>query len=139
MVFACMVGLLAGCTVGGASPGTPPATDATATAQGANAAEIQSSDPEKAEAVMQIVRDYMEEAHLKAVILRVTVDGEEIVTAAAGRVDDGRAGHDRHALPQRRRRDLLHVDTDAAAGRREEVTLDDKLSTYLPDLRTPTR
>ena len=134
LVFACMVGLLAGCTVGGASPATPPATDATATAQGANAAEIQSSDPEKAEAVMEIVRAYMEEAHLKAVIVRVTVDGEEIVTAAEGESMTGvPATTDMHfrngavAISYVSTLMLQLVDE-------KKMTLDDKLSMYLPDL-----
>ena len=132
--FACVVGLLAGCTVGGASPATPPATDATATAQAADAAEIQSSDPEKAEAVIQIVRDYMEEAHLKAVIVRVTVDGEEIVTAAEGESMTGvPATTDMHfrngavAISYMSTLMLQLVDE-------KKMTLDDKLSMYLPDL-----
>ena len=33
---------------------------------------------------MKVVRDYMAEANLKAVIVRVTIDGKEIVTAALG-------------------------------------------------------
>jgi len=38
----------------------------------------------KADAVMRIVRDTMAQAHLKAVIVRVTVDGKEVVTQAVG-------------------------------------------------------
>ena len=134
LVFASMVGLLAGCTVGGASPATPPATEATSTAQGANAAEIQSSDPERAEAVMEIVRAYMEEAHLKAVIVRVTVDGEEIVTAAEGESMTGvPATTDMHfrngavAISYVSTLMLQLVDE-------KKMTLDDKLSMYVPDL-----
>ena len=37
-----------------------------------------------ADAVMRVVRDFMAQAHLKAVIVRVTVDGKEIVTQAVG-------------------------------------------------------
>ena len=33
---------------------------------------------------MRIVRDTMAQAHLKAVIVRVTVDGKEVVTKAYG-------------------------------------------------------
>ena len=132
--FACVVGLLAGCTVGGAPPTTTPTTIATATAQPAEADEIQSSDPEKAEAVMQIVRDYMEEAHLKAVIVRVTVDGEEIVTAAEGESMTGvPATTDMHfrngavAISYMSTLMLQLVDE-------KKMTLEDKLSMYLPDL-----
>lgn len=43
-----------------------------------------SADPAKAQAVLKIVRDTMAQAHLKAAIVRVTVDGKEIVTQALG-------------------------------------------------------
>lgn len=38
----------------------------------------------KADAVMKVVRDFMGQAHLRAVIVRVTVDGMEVVTRAVG-------------------------------------------------------
>jgi len=43
-----------------------------------------STDHTKADAVMRVVRNAMAQAHLKAVIVRVTVDGKEIVTQAVG-------------------------------------------------------
>ncbi|KAA8965310.1 serine hydrolase domain-containing protein [Mycobacterium sp.] len=43
-----------------------------------------SADPATAGAVLQIVRDTMAAAHLKAVIVRVTSDGKDIVTRALG-------------------------------------------------------
>lgn len=88
----------------------------------------------KADAVMQIVRDYMEEAHLKAVIVKVTVDGAEIVTAAEGESMTGvPATPDMHfrngavAISYVSTLMLQLVDE-------EKLSLDDKVSTYLPDL-----
>ncbi|BBZ10289.1 serine hydrolase domain-containing protein [Mycobacterium branderi] len=43
-----------------------------------------SVDPAKAQAVLKVVRDTMTQAHLKAALVRVTVDGKEIVTQALG-------------------------------------------------------
>jgi CubicO group peptidase (beta-lactamase class C family) len=134
LVFACTLGLLAGCTSGGASPSSPPGSDAATTTQGADPANIQTSDPEKAEAVMKIVRDYMDEAHLKAVILRVTVDGKEIVTAAEGESMTGvPATTDMHfrngAVAISYVSTLLLQLVDE-----KKMSLDDKLSEYLPDL-----
>jgi CubicO group peptidase (beta-lactamase class C family) len=43
-----------------------------------------SADPAEADTVMRVVHDFMAQAHLKAVIVRVTVDGKEIVTQAVG-------------------------------------------------------
>jgi CubicO group peptidase (beta-lactamase class C family) len=43
-----------------------------------------SADQAKADAVMRVVRNTMAQAHLRAVIVRVTVDGKEIVTQAVG-------------------------------------------------------
>ena len=54
-----------------------------------------SADPAKADAVMKIVRDTMAQTHLKAVIVRVTVDGKEVVTEGRRRIDDGCARYDR--------------------------------------------
>ena len=44
-----------------------------------------SADPAEADTVMRVVHDFMAQAHLKAVIVRVTVDGKEIVTQEIGR------------------------------------------------------
>jgi CubicO group peptidase (beta-lactamase class C family) len=42
------------------------------------------TDTAKADAVLRVVRDTMAQEHLKAVIVRATVDGEEVVTQAVG-------------------------------------------------------
>lgn len=88
----------------------------------------------KADAIMEIVRDYMEEAHLRAVILRVTVDDEEIVTAAEGESMTGvPATTDMHfrngAVAISYVSTLLLQLVDE-----KKMSLDDKLSEYLPDL-----
>jgi CubicO group peptidase (beta-lactamase class C family) len=43
-----------------------------------------SADQAKVDAVMRVVRNTMTQAHLRTVIVRVTVDGKEIVTQAVG-------------------------------------------------------
>ncbi|CQD04973.1 lipoprotein LpqK [Mycobacterium lentiflavum] len=66
LVLACLV--VTGC--GPTSPSTPPHAD--------------SADQAKADAVMRVVGNFMTQTHLKAVIVRVTVDGKEVVTRAVG-------------------------------------------------------
>src|ERR1700730_1317630 len=61
-----VLGLLIGC---GGPVGSPPAA---------------STDTAKADAVLKIVKDTMAERHLKAVIVRVTADGKEVLTQAVG-------------------------------------------------------
>ena len=83
---------------------------------------------------MKIVRDTMAEAHLKAVIVRVTVDGKEVVTQAVG---DSMTGvpattnmHFRNgavAISYVSTLLLMLVDE-------KKVSLDDKLSKWLPDV-----
>ena len=64
----CALLLLTGCAPGSAPWETPTPT----------------TDNPKADAVMRIVRDTMAAEHLNAVIVRVTVDGKEVVTQALG-------------------------------------------------------
>src|ERR1700737_4286801 len=66
MPLLCVLGLRTGC---GGPVSSPPAA---------------STDTAKADAVLKIVKDTMAERHLKAVIVRVTVDGKEILTQAVG-------------------------------------------------------
>lgn len=91
------------------------------------------TDP-RAEAVMQIVRDTMADAHLRAVIVRVTEDGNEIVTRAVG---DSMTGLDATAD--------MHFRNGAVAisyvatlllllAEDGTVSLDDRLSRWLPDV-----
>ncbi|MGZ4674356.1 MAG: serine hydrolase domain-containing protein [Ilumatobacteraceae bacterium] len=90
--------------------------------------------PAKADAVMAIVRDTMAESHLKAVIVRVTIDGKEILTRAVG---DSMTGvpattnmHFRNgAVAISYVSTLLLILVDE-----RKVGLDDKLSRWLPDV-----
>ena len=97
-------------------------------------AAMQPVDPQKADAIMKIVRDYMAEAHLKAVIVRVTVDGKEIVTAAEGESMTGvPATTDMHfrngAVAISYVSTLLLKLVDE-----KKISLDDKLSKFLPEI-----
>ncbi len=83
---------------------------------------------------MTIVRDYMDEAHLKAVIVRVSVDGQDLVRTAIGESMTGvPATVDMHfrngavAISYVATLMLQLVDEG-------KISLDDKVSKYLPDL-----
>jgi CubicO group peptidase (beta-lactamase class C family) len=96
--------------------------------------ETTTTDTAKADAVMRIVRDVMAQAHLKAVIVRVTVDGREVVTQAVGESMTGVP-----AIP------AMHFRNGAVAISyvstlllklvdEKKVSLDDKLSKWLPEI-----
>ncbi|TDL00440.1 class A beta-lactamase-related serine hydrolase [Mycobacterium paragordonae] len=108
--------LLAGCAVPRVVPPTPPSVAAA-----------------QADAVMRIVRDFMGQAHLRAAIVRVTVDGREVVTQAAGESMTGvPAGANMHfrngAVAISYVATLLLKLVDE-----KKVSLEDKLSKWLPD------
>jgi CubicO group peptidase (beta-lactamase class C family) len=95
---------------------------------------VAATDPAQADGILKIVRDDMTAAHLKAVILRVTVDGKEIVTAAEGESMTGvPATTDMHfrngAVAISYVATLLLELVDE-----HKISLDDKLSKYLPDM-----
>jgi CubicO group peptidase (beta-lactamase class C family) len=88
----------------------------------------------KGDAVMRIVRDAMAEAHLKAVIVRVTVDGKEVVTQAVGESMTGVPAttgmHFRNGAVA-----ISYVSTLLLKLVDEKkVSLDDKLSKWLPEI-----
>jgi CubicO group peptidase (beta-lactamase class C family) len=117
--LACALLLLAGCASAPPHPEESPAPK---------------SDPAKADAVMAIVRDTMADAHLKAVIVRVTVDGKEVVTQAVGdSMTNVPATTDMHfrngAVAISYVSTLLMILVDE-----KKVSLDDKLSQWLPDV-----
>jgi CubicO group peptidase (beta-lactamase class C family) len=92
------------------------------------------TDSAKADAVMTIVRDTMVETHLKAVIVRVTVDGREVVTRAVGdsmtNVPATTNMHFRNgAVAISYVSTLLLILADE-----KKVRLDDRLSKWLPDV-----
>jgi CubicO group peptidase (beta-lactamase class C family) len=83
--------------------------------------------------VMRAVRDTMASEHLKAVIVRVTVDGQEVVTGAVGESMTGvPAGTNMHfrngAVAISYVSTLLLKLVDE-----QKVSLDDKLSKFLPE------
>src|SRR4029077_20073985 len=93
-----------------------------------------SADATRADAVMRIVRDTMAQAHLKAAIVRVTVDGKEVVTQAVGEsmtgVPANTAMHFRNgAVAISYVATLLLKLVDE-----KKVSLDDKLSKWLPEI-----
>ena len=103
----------------GTLPGEPPTSSTT--------------DTTKADAVMRAVRDTMASEHLKAVIVRVTVDGQEVVTEAVGESMTGvPAGTNMHfrngAVAISYVSTLLLKLVDE-----QKVSLDDKLSKFLPE------
>ncbi|MDT5140410.1 MAG: hypothetical protein QOD58_4672 [Mycobacterium sp.] len=87
----------------------------------------------QADAVMRVVRDFMTQAHLRAVIVRVTVGGQEVVTQAVG---DSMTGvpattnmHFRNGAVA-----ISYVSTLLLKLVDEKkVSLEDKLSKWLPD------
>ncbi len=70
-----MVAALAACGTSGSSSDSP--------------SSATSSDPGKAAEIEQIVEDVMTSKHLKAVIVRVTQDGDEVITKAFGESQTG--------------------------------------------------
>ena len=97
-------------------------------------APVPEGDSAKADAVMRIVRETMTEAHLKAVIVRVTVDGREVVTEAVGEsmtgVPANTAMHFRNGAVA-----ISYVATLLLKLAEDgTVSLDDTLSTWLPEI-----
>jgi CubicO group peptidase (beta-lactamase class C family) len=120
LVALCVLVLTAGCTPG-ALPGQPPATST-------------GTDNAKADEVMRAVRDTMASEHLKSVIVRVTVDGQEVVTEAVGESMTGVPAatnmHFRNGAVA-----ISYVSTLLLKLVDEQkVSLDDKLSKFLPEI-----
>ena len=83
---------------------------------------------------MKIVRDTMTDAHLRSAIVRVTIDGKEVLTEAAGDSMTGvpatTAMHFRNgAVAISYVSTLLLILVDE-----KKLSLDDKLSTWLPEV-----
>ncbi|GAA3102348.1 serine hydrolase domain-containing protein [Pseudonocardia yunnanensis] len=121
IVVVALVVLLAGCTSSNNSAGS-------ATAPGT------SIDPVKADAVVKVVRDMMATEHLRAVLVRVTIDGQDLITQAFGESMTGvPATTDMHfrngAVAISYMSTLLLQLVDE-----KKVSLDDKVSTWLPDI-----
>jgi CubicO group peptidase (beta-lactamase class C family) len=132
IVVAALVALLAGCTSSNnsASVGTQPGSTTGPGPPGQGA----SIDQVKADAVVKVVRDMMATEHLKAVLLRVTIDGQDLITQAFGESMTGvPATTDMHfrngAVAISYMSTLLLQLVDE-----KKVSLDDKVSTWLPDI-----
>src|SRR5690349_22522437 len=109
--------LLAGCSAPSAAPSAPPPADSALAAS-----------------VDQTVQEAMRARHLRAVIVRVTVDGEEVITKAYGESMTGvPATVDMHfrngAVAISYVSTLLLILVDE-----KKVSLDDTLSQWLPDV-----
>jgi CubicO group peptidase (beta-lactamase class C family) len=98
------------------------------------AATTSDADTAKAHAVMRIVNDTMAQSHLKAVIVRVTEGGSEVVTRAVG---DSMTGVPA-STGMHFRNGAVAIWYVAALLLRlvdeKKVSLDDKLSKWLPDV-----
>lgn len=91
-------------------------------------------DTAKVDAVMKVVTDTMAEQHLKAVIVRVTIDGRELLTRAVGESMTGvpatPAMHFRNGAVA-----ISYVSTLLLRlVDKGTISLDDKLSKWLPDV-----
>lgn len=118
LAITCAVVLLSGCAPGALPTATP----------------TSSTDTAKADAVMRIVRDTMAQAHLRAAIVRVTIDGKEVVTEAVGESMTGvpatPAMHFRNGAVA-----ISYVSTLLLKLVDEKkLNLDDKLSKWLPQI-----
>ena len=96
--------------------------------------DLQGTENAKADAVRQIVRDTMGEQHLKAVIVRVSVDGKDVLTEAFGESMTGVPAstkmHFRNgAVAISYMSTLLLQLVDE-----KKVSLDDKVSKWLPNV-----
>jgi CubicO group peptidase (beta-lactamase class C family) len=99
-----------------------------------SAPPTRTADPAQADAIVRVVRDTMAQAHLRSAIVRVTVDGKEVVTRAIGESMTGvPATTDMHfrngAVAISYVATLLLKLVDE-----KKVSLDDKLSKWLPTI-----
>ncbi|MHA6796162.1 serine hydrolase domain-containing protein [Pseudonocardia bannensis] len=127
-IVALSIGMLASCTSATNTPAqsSPPSAHPTTTAA--------SADPAQAAAVDKVVQDAMKARHLRAVIVRVTTDGKEIITKAYGESMTGvPATIDMHfrngAIAISYVSTLLLILVDE-----KKVSLDDKISTWVPEI-----
>lgn len=142
LLLTCALGLVAACTsTDTGSSSSSQATTAASVGGPAGSAPrgtVASTDPALAETVDEVILENIEKRHLRSVIVKVTIDGEEILTRAYGESMTGvPATTDMHfrngavAISYVSTLLLMLVDE-------KKVTLDDKVSTWLPFL-TPTR
>jgi CubicO group peptidase (beta-lactamase class C family) len=128
VILALGIGMLASCTSesNGPAQSSPPSAQPTTTAA--------SADPAQAAAVDKVVQEAMQARHLRAAIVRVTVDGKEIITKAYGESMTGMpATADMHfrngAIAISYVSTLLLILVDE-----KQVSLDDKASKWVPEI-----
>jgi CubicO group peptidase (beta-lactamase class C family) len=129
-IVALGLGLLASCT----SPSDTPAPSSPPSAPPNTTGAAASADPAKAAAVDKVVQEAIKARHLRAVIVRVTIDGKEILTKAYGESMTGvPATVDMHfrngavAISYVSTLLLLLVDE-------KKVSLEDKASKWVPEI-----
>jgi CubicO group peptidase (beta-lactamase class C family) len=131
VILALGIGMLASCT---SSDDTAPTESSIATGLPSATGTGPSADPALAAEVDKVVQDAMMERHLRSVIVRVTVDGKEIITKAYGESMTGvPATTDMHfrngavAISYVSTLLLMLVDE-------KKVSLDDKISKWVPEI-----
>ena len=129
-VVALGIGMLASCT----SASNTPAQSSSPSAPSDTTGTVGPADPAQAAAVDKVVQEAMKARHLRAAIVRVTVDGKEIITKAYGESMTGvPATVDMHfrngavAISYVSTLLLMLVDE-------KEVSLEDKASKWLPEI-----
>jgi CubicO group peptidase (beta-lactamase class C family) len=129
-IVALAIGMLAGCT----SESNTSAQSSPPSGLPNTAGTAPSADPAQAAAVDKVVQEAMAARHLRAVIVRVTVDGKEIITKAYGESMTGvPATVDMHfrngavAISYVSTLLLMLVDE-------KKVSLDDKASKWVPEI-----
>ena len=137
LLLAGALGLVAACTstdTGSSSSQTTAPASVGGSTGTATRGTVASTNPALAETVDEVIEENIDKRHLRSVIVRVTIDGEEILTRAYGESMTGvPATTDMHfrngavAISYVSTLLLMLVDE-------KTVTLDDKVSTWLPDL-----
>jgi CubicO group peptidase (beta-lactamase class C family) len=132
LALLCLAGICASCMspIGSSPSSSPGSTDIASAVPN----PPPSADPAAADMVMKVVAETMARDHLKAAIVRVTVDGREIVTQAAGESMTGVPAttnmHFRNGAVA-----ISYVSTLLLQLVDEKkVSLDDKVATWLPDI-----
>lgn len=133
--LACAVAVAAACTsTSSTTPTAAPVANTGTTAGGAARGTIPSTDPAKADLVNKVVEANIQKRHLRSVIVKVTIDGKEILTRAYGEsmtgvpaTTDMNFRNGAVAISYVSTLLLMLVDE-------KKVSLDDKVSTWLPDM-----
>jgi len=129
LAVACAVGVLASCSSNSSSP-----SSTTAHSPSSDAGAATSANPAMAATIDKIARDNVAKRHLRALIVRVTIDGKNVITKAYGESMTGvPATTDMHfrngavAISYVSTILLQLVDE-------KKVSLDDKISKWVPQI-----